>query len=210
MKKFVFILLLFISVIIFSSCSSNINSKNDYVMNKIQNINNYKNLNDETIKTLATIYRNDSTDNNTQYDIAEDEILLNLLNSTDYIKLDNLVSINTDSSSWENIINKNEILEFYKNQNIELSNITDIEIVSIDNFAKELVIADKSIDFILFANYFNLKSNKNIKVINNSTNLTFLGYGSGYNYDYELEEIEKMANNGLRYDEIIKNITKIA
>lgn len=211
MKKFIYIFIILLFPFIFASCKNELTTENAYVISKIQSINGFESLNDETIKTLSIIYKNDKLENDMNYKIKNNEKLLKLINSTKDLNLEKPISVNTDTSSWEKTLNKSDILKFYQTLNIELSNVSDINIKSNNkNFAQSLIVANKEVDFILFSKYFNLKSNKNITFTNNSNNLTFYGYGCGFNYDYELDNIESMANNGLKYDEIIKNMTKIA
>ncbi len=209
MKKIFVILPLLIFSLFPISCKSNENksfSLNEMVCHEISKIEGYENFNHETINCLSIIFRTNINTKNYVISKAIDKTLLSIVEKTSNTKLKNSLVLNTLSSNWSEIISNGELLEFLKTKNISLANLSSISLNNDnENFSSLLIVQNNNIDFLEFANYFNLKSNKNIKIEKFSSHLKISGYGNTFNYDLDLAEIEKQSNDGLSYDKILKN-----
>ncbi len=206
MKKILLIISIFVMCLYFSGCNS-FNKKtyslDDYVANEISKIENYEKLSDETINCLSIIYRTNLAGSETNISAPIDEILLKKVNLSKGKILPNKLRVNTNSKNWRDTITKASLLEFFKSQNITLANLSDIKIVSNENgFTSNLEIASNSIDFLTFANFFHLPSNKNINISATKSIISISGYGNTFNYDIDVAEIKKMTTDGKSINEI--------
>lgn len=182
-------------------------SLDDYIAYEISLIENISNYNDETIKVLSVIYRTNYKENNKQFNYSKINYkILNLTKSTSNITLTKNLIINTSSKNWSERIHKFEILEFFKSYNIKLANISNINIISDNGFAKTISISSHNIDYLTFANYFNLPSNFNIKINIESSLFEISGYGNSFNFDIDINDIENLASKDYDFLKIIKNI----
>lgn len=210
MKRIISLFLLFSCLIFNVGCktlSPTTYSLNEYIASCLSKISNIENFNNETIKVLSIIYRTNYSDNEIKNVGQINPKILQLTSETDNQILNSKLILNTSSENWSEIISNSEILEYFKSQNIYLSNLSQINILSNnDLFAQSISIASKKQNFYDFASYFNLPSNKKINIKQNKSNLIIEGYGNTFNYDIDISTIEMLANEGLNYKEIIKNI----
>jgi len=212
MKRVVVSIFIIFMIFNFAGCktfSRREYSLDEYITSEISKIESISTFNDETIKTLSVIYRNNLEHKNNLILSNIDNRILSLTKQTNTFDFSKKLSINTHLKSWTEIINKAEILEFFKTKNISLANISDISISSNENnFAKCILITSNKVDFIEFAKYFNLMSNKNINVESFNSYIKISGYGKGFDFDVDLSDIEKFALDGLTFDKILENISK--
>jgi len=204
--KHSFIFILLTTFLLFASCKTltpHSYSLNDYVAAEISKIENIESYSDETIKTLSIIYRT-----NLKYkdDLNLSKIndkILSLTKETNNLILSKQISINTNPKIWTEIINKSHILEFCKQNNINLANISDIQIIEDKNHnATTLNIASKEINFDKFALYFKIPSNKNISIENNTSFIKITGYGNQHNFEFDISYIEELAAKNYNYNKI--------
>ncbi len=212
MKRLISVVCLVIFMFGLSSCktfSKREYSLDEYTASEISKIENISSFNDETIKVLSVIYRNNLKDKNNLSISHIDNRILSLTKQTNNFEFSKNLNLNTHLKSWSEIINKAEILEFFKTRDISLANVSDITISSNENnFAEFITVTSNKVDFIEFAKYFNLISNKNINVECFNSYIKIYGYGNAFNFNIDLSDIEKLALDGLTFDKIIENISK--
>ena len=209
MKKFLFILFFF-SFLLVGCSNSNLSSYSidEYIASEISEIENIEKYNEETIKTISVIYRtNFNEDKKETLNIIKNQKITDIVKETSGQIINKKISINCNNEYWKKQINKSDLLDYLNKNDISINTLKDIEIISNNNFCEKIIISSKEIDFIKFAQHFNLSSNKDIEIINNDTYLEVVGYGNSFNYDIDILEINNLTEKGLNYKQILEAIS---
>lgn len=212
MKKFIILFVCFLSITSLISCKTlekKTYSIDELIAQEISSIENFENFSEETIKTLSIIYRTNLDGQDLKLSTIPNNDLLSIIKKTNMLTLDKKVNLNTYEKNWSEAIDKYQLLEFFKSQNIKVANLSEIKIISDENGnAKKISISSKQFEFQTFANYFNLKSNKNIKITNEKSIIKIEGYGIGFDININIKDIQELSSKGLKYTEILDEITK--
>ena len=203
---------------------------------ELEQIENISSLNDETIKALSVVIRTnlkENIDENFAY-IPNNERLAKLVYSTKgetlnfnenrldeeftetsayYGSMSNNIFKNKKinytykkEDVWTVKIKKFQILKFLNKKNINLSNMSKIEPVVLDDGRIEYIkIGSKNISYNELANEFKLKSNKILKIDNSLTEITISGL---YENNFNINDANNLAIEGNSYDKIIENMLK--
>lgn len=190
------------------------------VLQKIESIENIESFDNETIKALSVVVRtniinSENYKNQTTFEYnpkserihslvssTSNEVLFNNESKIDTIYIDN----NNDNKTWVQEIKKVDILKYMKDNNISLSNISEIETETTEEgFVKNIVIGGKNIDIKKLMKYFQLKSNKITNIKNKKTSFIVEGVGEGNEFNFNINETQKLAKEGQNYKKILKN-----
>lgn len=214
MKRFCFIILLFVVLLSGSGCFNqgvkNVDSKHleNIVLFELEQTKNINSLSDETIKALSVIYRTNHKINNDfqNYEYTPKSEHIKILSES--TKGEMLKQKNGETSSFSNNsslelskeIKKSDILSFLKKKQIKLSNISNITPLFDEN--KNLIgleIAGKNISFDELKNEFGLASNKitNIKTSLSSITIFYLPKNI-IQFDENLIELQAKENKNYK------------
>ena len=226
--KNLFIVFIFIIVTIFCGCKTNTtnepvaekqvfeNPTDIFIASEIENMENSSLFNNETIKALAVVIRtnlemeNVDTSHN-EYSLKNEHIY-NIVKETS----NEIISFNEDNNKqlyieqenddWVLEIKKFDILKFFKENNISLSSISNITLEKDDDGkTKNINLNGKIISFYDLAVYFNIPSNNIYKIENKISSIKLYGKGKGFYKLFNINESQKMANEGKNYEKILKN-----
>lgn len=220
MKKYKYLLIIIFNIIIaFCGCSSNnhnyqANSIDDCVAYEISKIDNSSELSNEQIKALSVVIRTNYNVNPSliKKDFNKENIdskTLNLVKSTsgevliDGEKFAN-VSYNQNYSDeiWHENIKKSSILKYMKENNINLSNISNINSeMSEDGKLQAISVGGKQISYDELKNIFNIKSDIITDIKNNSQSIDIYGKTP---LDKDCFYLKKLNKNEDDYRQILK------
>ncbi len=224
MKRLTYVFLLIFTLFIFSGCTKPIKydaaeSVEHQVANNLESIENIQNVKEETIKALSVITRtnllqedNDFSENSSKTYSEEHKKLYNISNKTagevlfDGENLANIEILQTNNSEWESEIKKSTLLSFLSENNISLSNISNIEPNLDDNGnLVNLNIGGKIINYDSLEKNFNLKSNKITKIDNTISSIIIHGENIPSSTTFFIDEAEKLAAEGKNYKELLNH-----
>ncbi len=170
-----------------------------------------KKYSDETLKALSVIIRTNITINNKQYNGEPKEKYLTLANETKNKVLknnnNNLIEINLENNNeytWQKNIKKSKLLEFALKNNINLSNISNIEPVLDSKKVKGLNIGNKYFDYETLAKEFELESNEIEKIEENKKEIVIKGKNKGFYGHFDFEKSEQLSNDNYSFEKILK------
>lgn len=181
------------------------------IASKLQNLDN--NYNEETLKAMSVVLRNNILINNEKYEAKQEKIeekYLLIAESTKNLVLKNdnndIIEIsfeNNENYTWQKNIKKSEILEFALKNKISLANISSVEPVTENDKVIGLKIGKKFIDYKQLADEFCLQSNQITNISSNKSEIIITGKNKGfYNY-FDIYKAEKLSNNNYNFKEIL-------
>ncbi len=220
MKKLNFVLCFIFILFLFSGCTNtknldtSANNIDSLVAGQICNISGYKDFNDETIKALSVVIRTNILNNQNNENLSYqniDEHIMELTNQTkDEIlsEINEEIIIQTDKSEkdeiWQTTIKKSNLLEFLSENNISLTNISNIEPIFDENDnLTNISVGGKTLSFEKLKQFFNLKSQKIISVENNLTSITITGKYPENKETFIILDVQKQANLGKDYKQLL-------
>jgi hypothetical protein len=216
MKRLLLILCV-IPILLFISCEKIQKAEpakniNETIAQKLQAIDN--GYSEETLKALSVAIRNNVLINHEKCDNKNIESkYLNIANSTDGKVLKNqngdLIEIsfeNNDNYKWQKNIKKNEILEFALNNNISLTNLSNIEDISENGRVIGLKIGNQYFDYQTLANHFNLESNIIESITSSKNEIIIKGVGNNFYSHFDINKSEQLSINNHNYIEILNII----
>ena len=219
---FLLILIVFPTIFLFG-CSK----KSDIVESSVEaltlceleQVEGVENLSDDTIKALSVIIRTNIKNSDYQnfaY-VPNNKRLSKLVKETNGETLDSIstssINLNNqtykkigyikDNETWKVEIKISQILKYLKNNNINLSNISNINpIYSDENCLTGIEIGGKFISYEVLEKEFGLKSNKIIKIENTLTKIVVTGE---YEKAFNINSSEDLANSGKNYNQILNH-----
>lgn len=215
MNKFIYILLFSILTIFTISCSketpkATINNNIDNVVAvELEKID--KGYSDETLKAISVILRTNLTINNTLTNNKPvNEKYLNISKSTrnEYLKNKNnsLIEISFDKNDeyhWQKKIKKSNILEFALKNNVNLTNISDIDPIIENDKVLGINIANKFFNYEVLAKEFDLESNEIESIENGKTEIIIKGKNKGFLDYFDIDKSEQLSNDNYNYKNIL-------
>lgn len=191
-------------------------SQNEQVAYELEKIEGIENFDDETIKALSVILRTNLLKNETLPDLnttTSNQRLVELASQTDG---EILVEENSNSFEpfkitaeevvWKKEIKKADILKYLKENNISLSNLSNIETEKqSDGRTKTLKVGGKGFDIKELINRFDIPSNNIYNIENKLSSIIIEGKEYGMTKNFVISEAQKEAKEGQNYKKILKN-----
>lgn len=178
---------------------------------KLQEIDN--NYSDETLKALSIILRgNFSFENQINIqNINQNSKYENIAKQTKNCVLKNnngsiiKISLNLQKDyRWLKIIKKNELLEFALKNNINLANLSDIQIEKENDKVLGIKIANKYFDYANLSEEFNLESNLIEDISQTKSEIIIKGKNKGFYDNFDIYKSEELSNNNYNFEQILK------
>ena len=216
MKRLINFLLIFV-VMFFIGCSKTEISTESNIENvvayNLEQFDKDKNLDDETLKTLSVIIRTnletESMNKSQKYTVSEKYQNISNQTKNEIIMINEnieYIDISGNNNKWNQTIEKDEILSYAHENNINLSNISEVEPIFKDDIISHIKIGGKSFDYRNFAKKFNIPSNKIEDIKSTNQNIEIIGSGNGFVKNFELDEVKTLSNQGNDYINIINKI----